>query len=156
MTSKWALPKIHGVGFWREMLKMFSGSGSTISTLLHDKINPKDCQVLFLDDSVFLQFFRVVSSDCGKPRCFSWKQPPQRFSNFLGEDFSSPWPDIWYFDFWFETFFLAGRNLWNSTWKEANIFEFKSTPHWNYQRVYTWKWVVWNTTWMSQEVLING
>ena len=38
---------------------------STISTLLHDKINPKDCQVLSLGDSGFLQFFRVVSSDYG-------------------------------------------------------------------------------------------
>ena len=38
-------------------------TGSTISTLLHDKINPKDCQVLSLGDSGFLQFFRVVSSD---------------------------------------------------------------------------------------------
>ncbi len=43
-------------------------TGSTTSTLLHDKINPKDCQVLSLDDSGFLQFFRVVSSDYGKPR----------------------------------------------------------------------------------------
>ena len=43
-------------------------SGSTISTLLHDRINPKDCQVLSLGDSGFLQFFRVVSSDYGKPR----------------------------------------------------------------------------------------
>ena len=40
---------------------------STISTLLHDKINPKDCQVLSLGDSGFLQIFRVVSSDYGKP-----------------------------------------------------------------------------------------
>ena len=44
-------------------------SGSTISTLLHDRINPKDCQVLFLGDTGFLQFFRVVSRDYGKPRC---------------------------------------------------------------------------------------
>ena len=43
-------------------------TGSTISTLLHDKINPKDCQVVSLGDSGFLQFFRVVSSDYGKPR----------------------------------------------------------------------------------------
>ena len=42
--------------------------GSTISTLLHDKINPKDCQVLSRGDSGFLQLFRVVSSDYGKPR----------------------------------------------------------------------------------------
>ena len=38
-------------------------SGSTISTLLHDRINPKDCQVLSLGDTGFLQFFRVVSRD---------------------------------------------------------------------------------------------
>ena len=43
------------------------GSGSTISTLLHDKINPKDCQILSLGDSGFLHF-GVVSSDYGKPR----------------------------------------------------------------------------------------
>ena len=41
---------------------------SKFATLLHDKINPKDCQVLSLGDSGFLQFFRVVSSDYGKPR----------------------------------------------------------------------------------------
>ena len=45
-----------------------SNSGSTISTLLHDKINPKNCQVLSLGESGFLQFFRVVSRDYGKPR----------------------------------------------------------------------------------------
>ena len=38
-------------------------AGSTISTLLHDRINPKDCQVLSLGDTGFLQFFRVVSRD---------------------------------------------------------------------------------------------
>ena len=43
-------------------------AGSTISTLLHDRINPKDCQVLSLGDTGFLQFFRVVSWDYGKPR----------------------------------------------------------------------------------------
>ncbi len=43
-------------------------TGSTISTLLHDRINPKDCQVLSLGDSGFLQFFRVVSRDYGTPR----------------------------------------------------------------------------------------
>ena len=35
---------------------------------LHDKINPKNCQVLSLGDSGFLQFLRVVSRDYGKPR----------------------------------------------------------------------------------------
>ena len=43
-------------------------TGSTISTLLHDKINPKKFQVLSLGDTGFLQFFRVVSRDYGKPR----------------------------------------------------------------------------------------
>ena len=39
-----------------------------MSALLHDKMTPKDCQVLSLDDSGFLQFFRIVSSAYGKPR----------------------------------------------------------------------------------------
>ena len=47
------------------------GTGSTISTLLHDKINPKNCQVLSLGDTGFLQFFRVVSRDYGKPRRYN-------------------------------------------------------------------------------------
>ena len=47
---------------------MVDNTGSTISTLLHDRINPKDCQVLSLGDTGFLQFFRVVSRDYGKPR----------------------------------------------------------------------------------------
>ena len=45
-----------------------SNPGSTISTLLHDKINPKKFQVLSLGDTGFLQFFRVVLRDYGKPR----------------------------------------------------------------------------------------
>ena len=37
-----------------------AGSGSTISTnRYHDKINPKDFQILSLGDSVFLPFFTV-------------------------------------------------------------------------------------------------
>ena len=44
-----------------------SKTGFTISTLLHDRINPKDCQVLSLGDTGFLKFFRVVSRDYGKP-----------------------------------------------------------------------------------------
>ena len=54
--------------------------GSTISTLLDDKINPKDCQVLSLGDSGFLQFFWVVSSDYGKPRVhmFAWLYPESK------------------------------------------------------------------------------
>ena len=57
-------------------------SGSTISTLLHDKINPKDCQVLSLGESGFLQFFQG---------CFKWlwqtpnvvSQPPF-FRGYVG------------------------------------------------------------------------
>ena len=59
------------IGFAGEHLVFFFNrftTGSTIRTLLHDKINPKDCQVLSLGDTGFLQFFRVVSSDYGKPR----------------------------------------------------------------------------------------
>ena len=40
--------------------------GSTIRTLLHGKINPKNWQVLSLGDVGFLLFFRVVSGDYGK------------------------------------------------------------------------------------------
>ena len=36
-------------------------------TVTMDKIKPKDCQILSLGDSGFLQFSRVVSSDYGKP-----------------------------------------------------------------------------------------
>ena len=46
--------------------KCHQNAGST-STLLHEKIN-KDCQVLFVGDSGFLHFLRVVQSDYGKPR----------------------------------------------------------------------------------------
>ena len=42
-------------------------TGSTIRTLLHGKINPKDWQVLSLGDVGFLQYLRVVSGDYGKP-----------------------------------------------------------------------------------------
>ena len=42
-------------------------TGSTIRTLLHGKINPKNWQVLSLDVGLLL-FFRVVSGDYGKPR----------------------------------------------------------------------------------------
>ena len=45
---------------------------STTRTLLHEKINPKDWQVLSLGDVGFLQFFRVVSGDYGKP-CESYR-----------------------------------------------------------------------------------
>ena len=48
-------------------------TGSTIRTLLHGKINPKDWQVLSLGDVRFLICFRVVSGDYGKPWSISWK-----------------------------------------------------------------------------------
>ena len=42
-------------------------TGSTISTLLHDRINPKDCQVLFLGDfsgfSNFLGLFQGIMAN---------------------------------------------------------------------------------------------
>ena len=57
-------------------------TGSTISTLLHDRINPKDCQVLSLGDTGFLQFFRVVSRDYGKPRLTATKMAQRIFVGF--------------------------------------------------------------------------
>ena len=48
--------------------KRKGNAGSTISTLLHDRINLKNCQVLSLGDTGFPQCFRVVSRDYGKPR----------------------------------------------------------------------------------------
>ena len=60
-------------------------TGSTIITLLHGKINPKDWQVLSLGDVGFLLFFRVVSGDYGKP----WLREP---GNSWVEIFlPSPW-----------------------------------------------------------------
>ena len=50
--------------------KMDGWTRSTIRTLLHGNINPKDSQVFSLGDVGFLQFFRVVSGDYGKP---CWK-----------------------------------------------------------------------------------
>ena len=58
-SSQWIR---HGIGKRHQLIP-----GSTISTLLHDRINPKDCQVLSLGHTGFLQFFRVVSRDYGKP-----------------------------------------------------------------------------------------
>ena len=40
-----------GVGMYRSRIR---STGSTINTLLHDKINPKDCQALSLGESRFL------------------------------------------------------------------------------------------------------
>ena len=51
-------------------------TGSTISTLLHDKINPKDCQVLSLDDSGFsnlLGLFQVIMANPRRDELFSKK-----------------------------------------------------------------------------------
>ena len=52
-------------------------TGSTIRTLLHGKINPKDWQVLSLGDVGFLQFFRVVSGDYGRPLNHQKSQVPK-------------------------------------------------------------------------------
>ena len=54
-------------------------SGSTISTLLHDKINPKDCQVLSLGDSGFLQFLGLFQVIMANPRKLI-PDLPHRFS----------------------------------------------------------------------------
>ena len=55
------------LGRWSNLTNVFWNAGSTIRTLLHGKINPKDWQVLSLGDVGFLLFFRVVSGDYGKP-----------------------------------------------------------------------------------------
>ena len=53
-----------------------SRSGSTIRTLLHGKINPKDWKVLFLGDVGFTTLFlRVVSGDYGIRYITIWKSP---------------------------------------------------------------------------------
>ena len=70
-----------GVFFWEN-------AGSTISTLLHDRINPKDCQVLSLGDTGFLQFFRVVSRDYGKPRNGEAVSSSMSSIHFFGTYFS--------------------------------------------------------------------
>ena len=57
--------------------------GSTIITLLHEKISPKNRQVLSLSlgDAGFLQLFRAVSRDSGPSR----KPPPRtRISHGMG------------------------------------------------------------------------
>ena len=51
----------------RRLTVCLATTGSTIRTLLHGKINPKDWQVLSLGDAGFLLLFRVVSGDYGKP-----------------------------------------------------------------------------------------
>ena len=59
-------------------------TGSTIRTLLHGKINPKDWQVFSLGDAGLLQFFRVVSSGYGKPRvstCIFFCRSVEHISN---------------------------------------------------------------------------
>ena len=61
--STWGLKQINRNG---ETFGDHWIAGSAISTLLHDKINPKDYQVLSLGDSGFLQIFWVVSSDIQK------------------------------------------------------------------------------------------
>ena len=84
--------------------------GSTISALLHDKINPKDCQVKKpLVIQGFSKFFRVLSSDYGKPRIvqgtFSifWPSTPEN-NQKLNSGHQSPCfhkqimgevPDLW-------------------------------------------------------------
>ena len=43
-------------------------NSSAIITLLHEKVNPRNWQILSLGDARFLQLFRIVASGCGKPR----------------------------------------------------------------------------------------
>ena len=66
LVKPWILRPMHFM--WPCMNKWHRSPGSTRSTLLHERINPKDWQVSFVGDAGFLPFFRVVSSDYGKPR----------------------------------------------------------------------------------------
>ena len=74
--------------------------GSTIRTLLHGRINPKDWQVLFLGDAGFLLFFRVVSGDYGKPcRWWNFKYSWNFHPGSVGKWFPIWWE--YYSDGWF-------------------------------------------------------
>ena len=95
-------------------------TGSTISTLLHDRINPKDCQVLFLGDTGFLQFFRVVSRDYGKPRIitvqnFGWTK--------RGEVFGSVWRPF--------SKLTRLQSIWRRWWIWSQPFS-RWKPFWNF------------------------
>ena len=71
------------------LVSLFNRSRSTIRTLLHGKINPKDWQVLSLGDVGFLQFFRVVSGDYGKP-CRWWYLDGSLFVVIPGTNVMNP------------------------------------------------------------------
>ena len=71
------------------LVSLFSRSRSTIRTLLHGKINPKDWQVLSLGDVGFLQFFGVVSGDYGKP-CRWWYLDGSLFVVIPGTNVMNP------------------------------------------------------------------
>ena len=72
--AKWSnLTNIFQMGWNHQQEKSDPESGSTIRTLLHGIINPKDWQVLSIGDVGFLLFFMVVSGDYGKPWEWSWK-----------------------------------------------------------------------------------
>ena len=79
-------------------------TGSTIRTLLHGKINPKDWQVLSLGDVGFLLFFRVVSGDYGKPsqilriQCWTTGLP---FPMFGDSDDDDRYVDVFQCTIWF-------------------------------------------------------
>ncbi len=70
-SPDWSAIKSYRIGRPQILFFIFGlpVSGSTIGTLLHAKINPKDCQV---EEPLVIQgfsnFLRGVSSDYGKPR----------------------------------------------------------------------------------------
>ena len=82
-------PPKNPLGCWtRNLQKMGWFIGSTIRTLWHEKINPKNWQVLTLGDVGFLLFSRVVSGDYGKPCLLRYETPMARhvICDFCSQD----------------------------------------------------------------------
>ena len=65
------LVRMHLNNIFHYFQYFYQNTGSTTITLLHEKINPKNWQVLSLGDAGFLHCLRVVSSEYGKPRNIS-------------------------------------------------------------------------------------
>ena len=81
--------KVHLLRLEKSTQKKHPDSGSTIRTLLHGKIKPKDWQVLSLGYVGFLLFLRVVSGDYGKPRDF-FETKMCAFQSFIPQGKKTP------------------------------------------------------------------
>ena len=79
LVKPWILRPMHFM--WPCMNKWHRSPGSTRSTLLHERINPKDWQVLFVGDAGFLPFlglFQVIMANLGAPWIFGKFQDGER------------------------------------------------------------------------------